>query len=134
MRNPILFNLANELFRSLDTAPAISSNRSIGIEVTENDKEYIVHGVLPGVNKEDIKIDFENDVLTISAKTERKSQTENSDHKVIRSERYYGEMTRSISFNKGIDFENANAAYKDGILELTLPKMNGGGRKNLEIK
>lgn len=76
---------------------------------------------LPGVKKEDIKIDIENKYLTISA--ERKSEKEDKDEKgnFIRRERSYGSFSRSFDIS-GIESEKISAKYEDGVLILTMPK------------
>ena len=76
---------------------------------------------LPGVKKEDIKIDIENKYLTISA--ERKSEKEDKDEEgnFIRRERSYGSFSRSFDIS-GIESEKISAKYEDGVLILTMPK------------
>ena len=90
-------------------------------DVSDNGDSYLVEAELPGFSKEDIRIDLDKDRLTISA--ERKSETEDSDEKknFVRRERYYGSYSRSFDVT-GIDTESIKAEYKDGVLNLTLPK------------
>ena len=90
-------------------------------DVSDNGDSYLVEAELPGFSKEDIQIDLDKDRLTISA--ERKSETEDSDEKknFVRRERYYGSYSRSFDVT-GIDTESIKAEYKDGVLNLTLPK------------
>ena len=90
-------------------------------DVSDNGDSYLVEAELPGFSKEDIQIDLDKDRLTISA--EHKSETEDSDEKknFVRRERYYGSYSRSFD-ETGIDTESIKAEYKDGVLNLTLPK------------
>ena len=90
-------------------------------DITETEKSYILEAELPGFKKEDINIDIDNNYLTISA--ERKSENEEKDKNgnVIRRERSYGTFSRSFDIS-GIQSENIEAAYENGILKLELPK------------
>jgi HSP20 family protein len=90
-------------------------------DVSDNGDSFLVEAELPGFNKEDIHIDIVNDCLTISA--ERKYDNEDKDDKknFIRRERYYGSYSRSFDVT-GIDTDAIKAEYKDGVLNLTLPK------------
>lgn len=101
----------------------------IRMDVTENDKAYTVKADMPGVNKEDIKIDIDGNHVTISAETKRESE-EKQGESVVRSERYFGQQYRSFSLASEINEAEASAKYQDGVLELVLPKKaHGGGKK-----
>jgi HSP20 family protein len=96
----------------------------IKIDVKENGGAYVVRADIPGVKKEDIKVDVEGNMVSISAEVkEEKEQKEGG--RVIRSERYYGSMSRSFSLGQDVDEKTAKAKYTDGVLELTLPKKPG---------
>jgi HSP20 family protein len=90
-------------------------------DVSDNGDSFLVEAELPGFSKDDIHIDIVNDCLTISA--ERKYDNEDKDDKknFIRRERYYGSYSRSFDVT-GIDTDAIKAEYKDGVLNLTLPK------------
>jgi len=91
------------------------------LDVVERNDEYVVRTEMPGVKKEDIEVSVENGVLTISAET--KSETEEKEgERVIRQERRYGRYLRSLRLDKTVDDKKVKAVYKDGVLELTLPK------------
>ena len=91
------------------------------LDVIERGDEYVVRTEMPGVKKEDIEVAVENGVLTISAET--KSETEEKEgERVIRQERRYGRYLRSLRLDKTVDDKKVKAVYKDGVLELTLPK------------
>jgi len=91
------------------------------VDVTERDEEYVVKTDLPGVKKEDIAVTLENGILTICAET--KSETEEKEgERVIRQERRDGKYVRSLRLGTQIDEKKVKASYKDGVLELTLPK------------
>lgn len=109
--------------RNFDVEPRIK------MDVTENDQSYTVRAEIPGVKKEDIKVDIDGNQVSISAEA-RKETEEKKGETVVRSERYYGQQSRSFTLGCEIDDEKAEAKYRDGVLELTLPKKkNGGGRK-----
>ncbi|MCQ2418418.1 MAG: Hsp20/alpha crystallin family protein [Clostridia bacterium] len=91
-------------------------------DITDNGNEYSLQADLPGFNKEDIHIDLDDAVLTITA--ERHSEFEQKDRKgdYVRCERSYGTYSRSFD-TTGVDTENIKATYENGVLRLTLPKL-----------
>ena len=91
-------------------------------DIRETDKEYVVEVELPGVNKEDIKLDLKDDMLTISV--ERKEEVNEEKEKYVRRERKYGSYSRSF-YVDGIRNEGVKAKYADGILTVNLPKEEG---------
>lgn len=96
-----------------------SMEDSIKADVRETDEAYLVQAELPGINKEDVRLDYENNYLTISA--HRNNEKEDSKEKYIRKERNYGEVSRSF-YVGNIDKEAIKAKFKDGVLEITLQK------------
>lgn len=105
----------------------------IKMDVKENDSAYVVRADIPGVKKEDIKVDVDGNVVSISAEVkEEKEQKEGG--RVIRSERYYGSMSRSFSLGQDVDEKTANAKYTDGVLELTLPKKPGSSPGKIVVQ
>lgn len=91
------------------------------LDIHERDNEYVVRTDLPGVKKEDIEVSLENGVLTIAAAAgEQKDEKENG--RVIRRERHYGRYVRSLRLGTQVDAAKLKAGYKDGVLELILPK------------
>lgn len=93
----------------------------VNADLVENDKEYQLTLELPGIEKEDIKISYENNYLTISA--EKKSKIDKSDEKqnYVHKEIYYGSMQRRFYLDD-VDSDKIKANYKNGILEVKLPK------------
>ena len=103
-------------------------------DVIDTGDAYQLQSELPGFKKEDISIDVENDVLTISA--ERKVENdENSKPNYVKRERFYGSFSRSFDVS-GINVDAIEAAYNDGILTLTMPKKveQAPAKRSLEIK
>ena len=83
---------------------------------------YVLEAELPGVQKEDIRVDLKEGILTIHAESKEESGAEDSSKSYLRRERRYGSFTRSFDAS-GIDEEGISAAYENGILKLTLPKI-----------
>ena len=103
-------------------------------DVIDTGDAYQLQSELPGFKKEDINIDVENDVLTISA--ERKYENdENSKPNYVKRERFYGSFSRSFDVS-GINVDGIEAAYNDGILTLNMPKKleAAPAKRSLEIK
>jgi HSP20 family protein len=104
----------------------------VRVDVKETDKAYKVHAELPGVKKEDIDISIDGNVVTLRAEVKR--EKEEKDEKMVRSERYYGAVTRSFSLDSDVDEKSATAKYSDGVLELVLPKKEGGRARHLKVE
>lgn len=104
-------------------------------DVSDTGDAFKLEAELPGFSKYDLKIDIENDCLTISA--ERKLDTTDEDKKTnfIKRERFYGSYSRSFDVT-GIDVDGIDASYTDGVLTLTLPKKKEvvPASRRLEIK
>ena len=104
----------------------------IKMDVKENDSAYVVRADIPGVKKEDIKVDVDGNVVSISAEVKQEKEQKEGG-RVIRSERYYGSMSRSFSLGQDVDEKTANAKYADGVLELTLPKKAGSRQAKIVV-
>ena len=90
-------------------------------DVSDNGEAFLVEAELPGFDKNDININIDGDCLTISAQRTESSDQSDKKKNFIRRERYYGSYSRSFDVT-GIDTKAIKAEYKDGILNLTLPK------------
>lgn len=100
---------------------AVSTAWAPVVDITESEAEYTVKAELPGIAKDDINIEMENGVLTLSG--ERKfEKTEGEGSKQHRIERYYGSFVRSFSVPDDIAADKISAEYKDGVLCVHLPK------------
>lgn len=102
------------------------------IDVSEDGRQYIVRADLPGVKKEDIHVDIDGNRVAIRAHTESVKE-EKKGETVIHSERYEGKVYRSFALDGGIDQAHAEASFKNGVLELRLPKKSDGGTRQLKI-
>lgn len=90
------------------------------VDIVETDKEYLIKAELPEVDKEDVKVNIENGELRLSG--ERKQEKEEKGKKFHRVERYHGSFMRSFSLPDNVDADNIKASFKDGMLNLSLPK------------
>lgn len=130
------FRSVEDFFKDFSMRPAwhgADVEPRIKMDVSETDQAYTVKAEIPGVKKEDIKVDIEGNQVSISAETKKETE-EKKGETVVRSERYYGQQFRSFTLGSEIDDAKAEAKYRDGVLELTLPKKkNGGGSHKLTI-
>jgi HSP20 family protein len=90
-------------------------------DISETDKAYVVRVELPAVRKEDVKVTIDQGLLTIFG--ERKQQTDDKNEKFHRVESYYGSFERSFSLPDNVNAETVRGESKDGILTVTIPKI-----------
>jgi len=102
------------------------------VDITEDDKEYLIKVELPEIKKEDVKVTVENGTLTISG--ERKFEKEEKDKKYHRVERAYGSFVRSFVLPEGTDGSKVSAEFRDGVLKLHLPKSEQAKPKFILVK
>ena len=128
----------DDLFKGFFVRPVAFDEKTqpkvnIRMDVTENDKAYVVHADVPGVKKEDIHVTIDGNQVAISA--EAKYQREQKEgEKVLRSERSYGKAYRAFTLGQEVDEAGAEAKYADGVLELTLPKKAATSATTLSIQ
>ena len=103
------------------------------IDVSEKDNAYEVKADIPGVKKEDINVRIDGNVVQIDAEAKRESETKGEGGKVLRSERYYGTISRTFSLADDVDDAKADAKYADGVLTLVLPKKATAASRKLAI-
>lgn len=102
------------------------------VDITEDDKEYVIKADLPDVKKEDIKLTVLDNVMSISG--ERKYEKEEQGKKYHRVERSYGSFMRSFTVPDDADASKVSAEYKDGVLNAHLPKSEKAKAKSIEVK
>jgi HSP20 family protein len=100
-------------------------------DVHETDESYLVQLDLPGIDKNDVKVKFEDNTLIVSG--ERKQETKTEEKNYHRVERNYGSFTRSVRLPKDVNAQKISASYKNGVLEITLPKVDEVKPKEIEI-
>ena len=132
----------NRLARIFGLAPARRGNGdkesltvtewAPSVDITEDEREYLVKADLPEVKKDDVKVTVESGVLTITG--ERKFEKEEKDKKYHRIERAYGNFLRSFTLPEAADAAKVNAEFKDGVLKVHLPKSDKAKAKTVEVK
>ena len=111
--------------------PAATTSWSPSVDIFETEGEIVVKAELPGMNREDITLHLENNVLTLRG--ERKFEKETKDENYHRIERSYGNFCRSFSIPATVDEEKIRADYKDGVLKIALPKKDQAKPKQINI-
>lgn len=105
---------------------------SPAVDITEDDQSYVIKAELPEVKKEDVRVTLENGVLTLTG--ERKLEKEEKGRKYHRIERAYGTFSRSFALPENIDAGRVTAAFKDGMLTVTVAKSENAKPKQIEVK
>lgn len=106
---------------------------SIKMDVKDESDAYLIHAELPGVKKEDIHVVVEGNILSINAEVKAMKEDKEGE-RVLRSERYFGKVSRSLSLDHAVDESKAIAKFNDGVLELNLPKREDSRSRRLTIK
>ena len=122
-------DLMDEFFEPINART--TNNFTPKVDVRENEQEFELLLELPGVRKEDMQIELEEDVLYVSG--ERKAVEETKDTNVHRMEQFYGSFQRSFHLPQGLDKETIAAQYQDGILRLTIKKHEKAIKKQIVI-
>lgn len=121
-------NLFDELFRDVNPSYLIKPlhgdplPNQIKVDVREAADSFILEAEIPGAAKENIDVDIDNNIVTIRAHISQIDSQKGEEHKLLRTERYYGEVSRSFQLSTEIDKESSKARYDHGILTLTLVK------------
>jgi HSP20 family protein len=103
-----------------------------GVEVYEKADKFVVRAELPGMKKEEIDVSVVGDTLTISG--ERKAESEVKDEDYYRCELCYGKFSRSVGLPAAVNAAKVDASYENGILEITLPKLEAAKPKKVTVK
>jgi HSP20 family protein len=109
------------------------SSAPIKVDVVETDNAYAVKAEMPGVNKDEIQVSIEGDVVTIGAEVKRENETKEGE-RVLRTERYSGSIYRAFTLPVEIDEAASTAKYENGVLELTLTKKPTAAARKLTIQ
>lgn len=133
--NSDLFNEMDRLFDDAWTSVprAFYDERKYdpACEITETPEHFMMSIDVPGMKKEDIKIEVSHDVLTVSG--ERKRERTEKDQKTQRYEKSYGFFKRSFALPNSVQADKVEARYEDGVLELCLPKVEAAKPRQIEI-
>lgn len=115
-----------------DRDSLFQNNWNPAIDIYESDDNFLVKADLPGMEKKDIDISIHDGTLTI--KGEKKLENEYKDKSYVRAERYHGSFTRSIDFPSDVESDKIKASYKDGVLELLIPKKEEAKPKQIKVE
>lgn len=102
------------------------------VDIYETKESYVINAELPGLNKEDISIDLNDNTLTL--KGERKFEEKVEKDNYVRVERSYGSFARSFVLSDNVNPEGVTANYKDGVLVVTLPKKEEAKPKEIKVE
>jgi HSP20 family protein len=139
IRDPFLaapFRLMDELMRSAGNGNRVTGFTPL-VDVHETEEEYLVKVDLPGVRADDVSVEVNDNVLSISGS---RAADETGQAQLV--ERPYGSFVRTLTLPQGVDSDSIEAGYRDGVLELRIPKpaeqkpkkitIDGGGKKEIE--
>jgi len=136
-----VFNMQREINKMFDSffrggtqsdEPSNFSYWTPAVDITEQDDQYSVKVELPGVNKDDVKITLESNILTIRG--EKKQEKEEKEKNYHRVERTYGSFQRSFTLPTVVKSDKIDAIFKDGILTISLPKAEEAKPKQIEVR
>ena len=102
------------------------------VDIEENNGNLMLRAEIPGMTKDDIRVSVQEDLLTISG--ERKHENETKDKTFHRIERCYGKFRRMIRLPAQVDADKVKASYKDGVLNVTLPKPESLKPKHIDVE
>lgn len=134
----LAFDLLNEMDQMFNATPrqlAAYDERTFGpaCEVTETEEHFLLSLDIPGMKKEEIKIELKEDILTVSGERKRELNA-NAKEKFNRYEKSYGFFKRSFNLPSHIDSTKVEAQYDSGVLELYIPKAQSAKAKQIEIQ
>ena len=112
--------------------PELSELKMPKVDVIDRDKDIIVKAELPGVTKDDIELSVTDNTVTIKATTSHEEKEEKGNY--YRCEISRGSFSRTVALPGDVDADKAKATFKDGILELTMPKLARSHRKSVNVE
>jgi len=131
------FDDMDDLFKGLFVRPMrfdldVAPQMRMKIDVTKAEDTYTVKAEIPGVKKDDIQVSIDGNEVTISGEIKKESE-EKKGEEVLRSERYYGKVSRSFTLPHDVDEAKVVAKYADGVLKLTLPMKSKSASKKITV-
>lgn len=131
-------DLVDDLFKGFLVRPMVYEGAQtalprVRLDVSERNGAYVVAADLPGVRKEDIQVAIDGAQVTLTAEVKREKETADGE-RVLHTERVYGKVSRSFTLPQELDEVKAEAKFRDGVLELTLPKKAAAARKAITIQ
>jgi HSP20 family protein len=132
-----LQNEMNRLFNTVFDAPTPANGGSTlrrwmpAMDLVETDEHFVLRADLPGLDEDDVKIEFEDGTLTVSGERKAEHQSKNAGY--YRVERAFGTFSRSLTLPQGIDPEAVSASFDRGVLEVRIPKPEERKPRRIEI-
>jgi len=131
------FNDMDDLFKGLFVRPMrfdldVAPQMRMKVDVSKAEDIYTVKAEIPGVKKDDIQVSIDGNEVTISGEIKKESE-EKKGEEVLRSERYYGKVSRSFTLPHDVDEAKVVAKYADGVLKLTLPMKSKSASKKITV-
>jgi HSP20 family protein len=128
-----LQNEMNRLFNTVFDTPPTSGNRRWvpAMDLVETADAFVLRADLPGMSQDDVKLEIEDNVLTVSG--ERKAEHETQQEGFYRLERAFGAFSRSLTLPKGVNTEAVGASFVNGVLEVRIPKPEQVKPRRIEI-
>ena len=128
-----LQNEMNRLFNTVFDTPVTGANRRWvpAMDLVETADAFVLRADLPGMTQDDVKLEVEDSVLTVSG--ERAAEHETKQEGFYRLERSFGSFSRSLTLPKGIDTESVGASFLNGVLEVRIPKPEQTKPRRIEI-
>jgi HSP20 family protein len=131
-------DLVDDLFKGFLVRPVSYDARGealprVKVDVAEKNGAYTVTAELPGVRKDDIQVTIDGAEVTLTAEVKREKEV-TQDERLLHTERTFGKVTRSFALPQEVDEAKAEARFRDGVLELTLPKKAAAARKQVTIQ
>ena len=102
------------------------------VDITEDEKEYLIKAELPEIEKKDVKVTVENGILNLTG--ERRHEEETKEKKTHRIERFFGAFSRSFTLPEDADGTKVTAEFKNGLLLIRMPKNEMARPKQIEVK
>ena len=131
--------LVDDLFKGFLVRPLSYEGRGestlprMKVDVAERNGAYTVTAELPGIKKDDIQVTIDGAQVTLAAEVKREREA-SQDERVLHTERVFGKVSRSFTLPQEVDETKAEAKFRDGVLELTLPKKAAAARKQISIQ
>ena len=129
--------LVDDLFKGFFVRPMAFESRAelprMKVEVAEKNGAYLVSAELPGVRKEDINVTIDGAQVTLSAEVKREKEASEND-RLLHTERSFGKVSRTFTLPQELDEAKVEAKFRDGVLELALPKKAAAQRKPIAIQ
>ena len=126
------FGLLDQVFGNAGARTHGNLMRAPETDVVETEREIMVHVEMPGLKRDNIEVDVENNVLTIRGE-KREERTEGQEGRFHLAERRYGTFARSFVLPRDVDSDNIEASFEDGVLSVRIPKSERARRRKIDV-